>query len=233
VSLNGWCRIVNFKYCLQALSPAGSLRWVGGRFNIGADIDEPRFPSFPALYVAEDFETAFREYHGLSNGANVGGLSPDELSLEDAGSWATLKLTGNIGNVFDLAKLSNLAAVCKIFAKFNLSSRVRELETSAGLTRTVLARKPVDLLKSFMRDDWRAYPVHFDVPANSQVFARMVLEAGFEGILYRSTRGARKCLAIFTRQMGNGDSFVELMRTGRTQLSTLGLMLQIAKISKA
>jgi hypothetical protein len=36
------------------------------------------------------------------------------------------------------------------------------------------------------------------------------LEAGFEGILYRSAKGARRCLAIFTRQLSNADSFIEL-----------------------
>jgi hypothetical protein len=63
VSLNidGWWRVIDFSYCMHALSPAGSLQWVGGRFNYGNDIDSTRFPPFPALYLAEDFTTAFRE----------------------------------------------------------------------------------------------------------------------------------------------------------------------------
>ena len=102
VPIDDWCRIANFKYALTALSPAGSLTHVGGRFNFGRDIDEARFPPFPALYIAEDFETAYREYHGLSKGATVGGLTPEELSLEKPGSFAVLKLEGFVSNVFDL-----------------------------------------------------------------------------------------------------------------------------------
>jgi len=37
-----------------------------------------------------------------------------------------------------------------------------------------------------------------------------VMEAGFEGILYRSAKGGNKCLAIFTRQMSNSNSRVAL-----------------------
>ena len=95
VSLEGWCRLVNFKYSYDALSPAGSLRWVGQRFNFGADIDPARFAAFPALYLAENFETAFREYHGLPKDGLIDGLRPDELSLEDRGNWATLQVTGD------------------------------------------------------------------------------------------------------------------------------------------
>lgn len=87
VSVDGWCGLVNFKYCLTGLSPVGSLRQ-SGRCNFGEDIDPDRFASFPALYLAEDFETAFREYHGLASSHRTDGLSPGELSLEHDGNTA-------------------------------------------------------------------------------------------------------------------------------------------------
>ena len=208
VDLNGWCRLVNFKYSNDALSPAGSFRWIGQRFNLGSDIGAARFPAFPALYLAENLETAFREYHGLPRGTNREGLRPDELSLEDRGNWATLQVTGHVNNVFDLTNAANLKGLCQIFAKFNLSDRVKRLATKAKRPATNIIKTPTELLNSFAVDDWKAWPVHFDVPANSQVFAQMVLEAGFEGILYRSAKGADKCLAVFTRQLGNSDSHV-------------------------
>ena len=52
-----------------------------------------------------------------------------------------------------------------------------------------------------MLENWNAWPVHFDVPSNSQVLATMVIDAGFEGILYPSTKDGKNCLAIFTRTM--------------------------------
>ena len=211
VCINDWVRIVNFKYSLSALSPLGSLEWVGQRFNFGHEIDEARFPPFPALYIAQDFETAFREYHGLSQSETVKGLGAHELLLENAGSFVTLKLVGNVVNIFDLTSLPNLNAVCKIFAKFTLSNRVRDLERKAKRhPPTKLVRTPRNLLQSIMRDDWKAWPVHFDVPSNSQVFATMIIEAGFEGILYPSAKGRGKCLAIFTRQLTHSSTQVSL-----------------------
>ena len=206
VPLEGWCRLVNFRYSCEALSPAGSLQWVGQRFNFGSDIDSMRFPAFPALYLAENFETAFREYHGLPKDKNIEGLRPDELSLEDQGNWATLQVTGHVNNVFDLTKAANLKGLCRILARFNLSDRVKRLAAKAKRAADPLVSTPDQLLGSFMNDSWKSWPVHFNVPANSQVFAQMVVEAGFEGILYRSAKGADKCLAVFTRQVGNSDS---------------------------
>jgi hypothetical protein len=210
ISLEGWYRLVNFRYSYDALSPAGSLRWVGHRFNFGSDIDPARFPAFPALYLAEDFETAFREYHGLPKDKQIDGLRPDELSLEDRGNWATLQVGGHVNNVFDLTKTANLRGVCRIFSNFNLSDRVKRLSAKAKMPATTLVKTPSELLASIMIESWKSSPVHFDVPANSQVFAQLVVEAGFEGILYRSAKGAKKCLAVFTRQLGNSDSIIAL-----------------------
>jgi len=53
----GWQRLVTYQYSDDPLSVEGSLVDPGGRFNIG-DIDQARFPVFPALYIAEDKDTA-------------------------------------------------------------------------------------------------------------------------------------------------------------------------------
>ena len=188
------------------LSPAGSLKWVGHRFNTGSDIDPVRFPPFPALYLAEDFETAFREYHGLARDSDLQGLRPDELTLEDRGNWVALQLSGRVDNVFELTKAANLKAVCQVFSKFNLSDRVKKLAVKAKRPQTILVKQPSQLLDGLMINDWKAWPVHFDVPSNSQVFASLVIDAGFEGIVYRSAKGAQKCLAVFTRQLANSES---------------------------
>lgn len=53
------------------------------------------------------------------------------------------------------------------------------------------ARQPKSQL---LTDDWRINPVQFGVPANSQVSATLVRDAGFEGILYQCVRGPRHCI---------------------------------------
>ena len=216
VPIDEWCRIANFKYALTALSPAGSLTHVGGRFNFGRDIDEARFAPFPALYIAEDFETAYREYYGLSKGATAGGLTPEELCLEKQGSIAVLKLVGCVSNVFDLTAVSNLNALCRILSRFTLSTRVKSLERemrrleNPPRAATTIVTTPRQLMTSVMLENWNAWPVHFDVPSNSQVLATMVIDAGFEGILYPSTKDGKNCLAIFTRTMKHSESRIAL-----------------------
>jgi len=210
VDVHGWWRLVDFKYCVHALSPAGSLQWVGGRFNYGNEIDPTRFPPFPALYIAEDFATAFRERFGLAADDNSSGLEAHELVLADAGSWTSLRLTGLVNNVFDLTRLANLKGFSRIISKFTISSAVREAEAKAMRSPTRLVRKPRELLDSLMGEDWRALPVHFDVPSNPQVFGGLLVEAGFEGVIYRSTKSGKRCLAVFTRQLVNSDSKITL-----------------------
>ena len=210
VSLEGWCRLVNFAYCCDVLSPAGSLRRVGQRFNPGSDIDPLRFPAFPALYLAENFETAFREYHGLPKDSCIDGLRSDELNLADPGCWTALQVTGRIDKTFDLTTGGNLEDVCRILVRFKPFARVRRMAGRVGTLALASVGTPNGLLKALMETSWKSWPVHFAVPANSQVFAQLVVEAGFEGILYRSAKGAGKCLAVFTRRLGNSGSRIAL-----------------------
>jgi hypothetical protein len=86
-SFEGWSRIVDYRYGLQPLSLAGSLKGEGGRFNIGADLSPGTFTGFPALYVAEDYEAAFRERFSASSAAKPGGLTAEELALRSPGSF--------------------------------------------------------------------------------------------------------------------------------------------------
>lgn len=55
-----WVRIVPYRYSNSPLSCAGSMKGVGGRFNVGCELDSDTLAPWPALYLAEDYETAFR-----------------------------------------------------------------------------------------------------------------------------------------------------------------------------
>ena len=210
VDVTGWVRLVNFKFSNSPLSPAGSLVWAGGRFNFGQATDPSRFEPFPALYVAVDFVTAFCEYHQLKPTDTKNGLSPQELSLQKPGSWVTLSLKGHVNNVFDLTKPSSVAPFCKIIGKFVLSDRVRELESKAGIEQSRLLRTPKDLVHSLSHENWQAKTAQFDLPSNSQVFGKLLVDSGFEGVLYRSSKTNKKCLAVFTRQLAGSDTVIAL-----------------------
>ena len=62
------------------------------------------------------------------------------------------------------------------------------------------------LHESVAKHNWRMWPVQFDL---RHILAELVRQAGFEGIIYRSSKGPNDCVALFPDQMAGG-SFVEL-----------------------
>lgn len=81
-----WARIVDYRYSLAPLSVAGSVKGNGGRFNMGAALNPAAFPPFPALYIAENYQTAFRERFASDPTSGAHGLSADEIALRSPGS---------------------------------------------------------------------------------------------------------------------------------------------------
>ena len=82
MELSRWTRVVTYQYSLEPLSSAGSLKNIGGRFNAGVELDANTLNPWPALYLAEDYETAFREKFQMPHGELTEGLTPQELALE-------------------------------------------------------------------------------------------------------------------------------------------------------
>lgn len=65
-------------------------------------------------------------------------------------------------------------------------------------------------MQTFLSADWRNLPGQFGLPSNPQIFGGLLRNAGFEGVLYPSSRGNRNCLAIFPDNFKGSDSYVEL-----------------------
>ena len=72
-----------------------------------------------------------------------------------------------------------------------------------------MVRTGKQLYDTVVEKNWRVLPAQFGLPAPSHVMAELVRAAGFEGILYQSTKGNGKCLAIFPEAL-DGGSFIEL-----------------------
>jgi len=200
-----WFRLVNFKHSNEFLSTRGSLI-KGGRFNIGGDLDSRRFPGFPALYIASDYNTAYSEY--FSNPQSI--FEGHELALVTPHSFTAVKLSFNLKNIFDLSKVSNLDAFTKIISKFPMPEDLKRLGRSIGLKPPWLVNNTNLLRKSLLASNWRDNPVQYEIPSNPQVFGRLLRNAGMEGVIYPSTKGKRKCMAVFTENLDGSDSFVEL-----------------------
>jgi hypothetical protein len=208
-----WARIVDYRYAFAPLSVAGSVKSAGGRFNIGASLNPVTFPPFPALYVAENYSTAFMERFGFDPTANYSTLAPEEIALRSPGSFAHVSLRGQLELVLDIREIQSLQAMATVIRRFALPDRVRRLARKIGMrSPPSIVRSAAALQRQLMHRDWRTLPMQFDLPSNSQIFGRIAAAAGTHGILYSSVRqvgGA--CLALFTQNWCGSTSFVEVM----------------------
>ena len=208
IVVDRWARIVDYKYSLQPLSAAGSLVR-GGRFNIGNDLDPGKYPVFPALYLAEDYDTAYAERFGQRPSASSG-LEGHEYALRTPGSFTSVNVNGQLNNLFDLRNARNLRHFVAIISGFNLPKELRDLAASAGIKSPLLVRSAGQLKMSLLAHNWRLYPSQYEIPANPQVFGRLVVDAGFDGIVYASTKGPKACVALFPTNFSGAESYVEL-----------------------
>jgi hypothetical protein len=210
LSFTRWARVVTYRYSLNPLSAAGSLTDYGGRFNIGCDVDKAMRAPWPALYIGEDFETAFREKFQLSSDERVDGLAPEELALTS--SFSATYLDGHLEQVFDLDQPGALDALCAVLNKMKLPSEAHKIQrrlkipaSGVFMIRTVKRLRSEALVKN-----WRVMPVQFGLPAPSQILASLILDAGFEAIRYPSTKGSGSCIAVFPHKLASDSSYVAL-----------------------
>lgn len=208
--LDNWVRIVDHKFTLEPLSWFGSLKWVGGRFNYGEAIDSHRFEPFPALYLASDTETAYREKFVLKADESSSGLSTKDLTFQKENSYTIFSLKGKLHNLFDLTKTKNLVPFVKIIQNFDLDKKFAEVAKELKIKPPRLLTTPEALLKSFLDENWRHMPVQNNVPSNPQIFGKLLFKAGFEGVLYQSTKNHRgRCIAVFPSNLSQ-DSKIQL-----------------------
>ena len=214
VALPRWVRVVPYQYSLEPLSCAGSLQSIGGRFNAGAELDANTLSPWPALYLAEDFETAFREKFQLPRDDLVDGLSPQELALEHGVSHTTVFVQGRLARVFDMTFYQSLAPVAQVFRRIKMPARVRQIQAKLKIPNreVFMVQSGKQIHEMVLTYNWRVLPIQFGLPAQSHILAELIRAAGFEAILYQSTKGPGKCLAVFPDLL-DGGSFVELMDT--------------------
>jgi hypothetical protein len=210
IDLSGWHRLVEYQYCLEPLSAHGSVTRYGGRFNVGIDVGSGAFGSFPALYLAEDLETAFREYHQVGVGAGAGGLTREDFALTRPGSFLSTEVHGHLELVFDLGDVAALRPFADLIATFKMPPRVAVIARELRLKNAGLIRTSAQLQRAVLAKNWRAWPVQFDVPANSQVLGRMLCDAGFEAVAYPSVKNGQRCVAVFPTNLKLSSSFIAL-----------------------
>jgi RES domain-containing protein len=205
IDMQKWARTVSYQYSLQPLSCAGSLQAVGGRFNAGCELDDNTLNPWPALYLAEDFETAYREKFQLASTALTDGLKPDELALEHAVGLTTIFLNGRIENVFDMTSFVTLNSVGKLFREVKIPKEASQLAKRLNIkdASKVMIQSGQQLHTAIVKNNWRVWPMQFGIPAPSQTMAELIKAAGFEGILYPSSKGPGRCLVVFPENLSD------------------------------
>lgn len=203
-----WQRAVKYKYGLHPLSTAGSLNFIGGRFNTGTEVNN-EVPFFSGLYLAENKDTALQEHLGQEPTPKNSKLTPREIALTNPSSETIVSVSGKLDKVFDLSHTGNLTPFIKLIKKFTLSkelmAQARKLNVKNGIITTA-----AKLLQTLLASDWRMQPVIYEVPANSQIFGYLVYSAGIEGIIYPSKFTGKRCLVIFPKNFIDTDSFITL-----------------------
>lgn len=206
IAVDNWWRIVDYKYSLIPLSPTGSLHR-SGRFNVGIDVDPDAFPIFPALYVAESEDLARLEKFGESKERL---LSTEQLNLRTNASHTAIRVNIKLGCVLDLTKPACLKSFVQILSKISVPNGVRELGKKIGKHGKIIIADAKELRTTILDKNWNHYPVMFSLPANSQLLGRMLIRAGFDGVLYPSARGGGNNIAIFIENMDGFDSHIEV-----------------------
>jgi RES domain-containing protein len=162
--LSKWQRVVKYKYALHPLGTNGSLVDPGGRFNIG-EIDAPRYPVFPALYVASDKGTALAELLGRSTSGDL--LTPEEVALTKPDSIAAVSVSGHLDAVLDIGDDSSLAAFVALIKGFRLTPTLTSKASRVGFPLNII-RTVQELTRVLHASDWRNWPALYDAPAASR-----------------------------------------------------------------
>ena len=228
-TLEHWVRVVTYQYSLEPLSCAGSLQSFGGRFNAGHELDDNTLNPWPALYLAENFETAFREKFQLSSADSTLGLSPSELALEHAVSHSTVFVSGKLCNIFDMTTFATLNSVGKIFREIKTPKEATALAKKLKIPNagSIMIQSGQQLHMALTKQNWRTFPVQFGFPAPSQIMAELIRACGYEGIMYPSSKGHGRCLAVFPDKLADA-SYIALIGRAASPSTTTRLDINTA-----
>lgn len=204
-----WQRTVRYKYSYNPLSTLGSLKLPGGRFNIG-EINSQHFTPFPGLYIASDKDTALQETLSPRPITYRKKFTPLELALTDPKSISIVSVSGLLERVFDLRNKKSLTKFADLIKDFKISKSVIDIADIYNIEKPRVIKSSDELHKSLMDENWRFFPMQYDVPANPQIFGQLVHNAGIDGIVYRSAVTNKDCLVIYTRNFENSSSYIQI-----------------------
>ena len=94
-----------------------------------------------------------------------------------------------------------------------VSDEINEFARTAGLKPRKLARTIDELINILYEPTWRGWVRQHGLPAGCQTFGKIVWEAQYDAILFRSTRGGGRCLAVYPQNLQKSETRIELAGT--------------------
>lgn len=198
-------RIVGSKFSLSPLSSKGSyLMPPGGRFNIGQSISFQRY--FPALYVANDYDTAFHEKFSIESDIN----EEISTSLRKPDSFTHHRINFKLDKIIDLTNDRAINAFYEVVKDIKMPKIYSDQAKRLKLKMNVVFSSS-ELKQTIFDPRYQQWDYWIDQPSPSQWFAHYVRYAGIQGIRYPSLRKMNgENVAIFLDTFEETDSVVEL-----------------------
>lgn len=117
---------------------------------------------------------------------------------------------GKINFAIDVRRAASLKRFVDIIQNFKIDASTDNLAKFASLKPVKTIMLPSDLKKAIHEIDWKASPTQVNLPSNSQVFGKLIYEAGIEGIIYNSAKANGSCMALFPNNFRRSESVVKV-----------------------
>jgi hypothetical protein len=154
------------------------------------------------------------------------------MALASVEPYACVTVKGQLDEIIDLRVAGVLEGLAEINKGFTISKQLAEGFKKAGWPAQDVILNSEVMLKSILDEQWRIYPMQFDVPSNSQILGQIVSVAGVQGIVYPSTKHSGTCLAIYPQNFSGTDSYIEIEGVSPDSVHALRLDGQTARQDK-
>lgn len=203
-------RIVKAEHSSRPLSCKGSyIKPPSGRFNFDQSISYQRY--FPALYIASEYNIAYREAFRKSSEDNDKNLSELDLDLTDPQSFSYHRVNIFLDRVIDLRNDDPFYAFYDSIKHIEIPKHYREQSKKLNTSLGLLAQNSETLKKSILGFNYEQWSIWIDCPSPSQWFGHYTRLAGIQGVIYPSIRSNTGFnIAVFPDQFEDTSSYVEL-----------------------
>ena len=122
------------------------------------------------------------------------------------------KISGSIYSALDITKKGALDKFLETIKKIKPSKALQKRAEKLNLKKSQSIQNITQLKTELYDTNWRKYPNIYNILSPSQIFGRLVRNAGIEAIVYKSTKKSKAglCMAVFPENFKHSDSYIKL-----------------------